>query len=29
MITVNLTAQGGINHGDLPCVQLCSQLYRF
>lgn len=29
MITVNLTAQGGINHGELTLVQLFTQLYHF
>lgn len=29
MITVNLTAQGGINHGELTHVQLFTQLYHF
>lgn len=29
MITVNLTVQGGINHGELTHVQLFTPLYHF
>ena len=29
MITVNLTAQGGINHGELTLAQLFTRLYHF